>query len=380
MAKVPELNIPASTSTVDVSILNTTGTILGLSLSNFVEPKVEGHDYIAAPCYAFLIQHPVSKRTLVFDLGIRKDLWNLPQKTQDLYNSMGVTITVPKGVREILDEQGVDTKNIEAVVWSHSHFDHTGNPSTFEPSTALIVGPGTSKAAFPGYPANPDNPYILESDYTGREVKELDFSKSNLKIGKFSAIDYFGDGSLYFLDTPGHCIGHICGFARVTSNPDSFILMGGDGVHYDGQLRPSHWHPLPDSISPHPFDPAAPQTCPGELFHKVLRDGKEEPIYLAADSPAHADVVQTRATIKGLQEFDAHDNIFVVPAHDQFLLNVIDFFPKPANKFLEKGWVKKARWMFLADFAKAVGREAKVEIVGDYRPIPKEEYKGFIGK
>ncbi|KAI1477698.1 beta-lactamase-like protein [Daldinia eschscholtzii] len=371
MVKVPDLNIPASTSTVNVSILNTTGTIRGLSPTLFFGPKIEGHDYIAAPCYSFLIQHPVSKRTLVFDLGIRKDLGSLPKATLEQFDAIGVTITAPKDVREILDEQGVDTKNIEAVIWSHSHFDHTGDPSRFEPTTALIVGPGTPKAVFPGYPANPNAAFILESDHTGREVKELDFSNSNLKIGKFSAIDYFGDGSFYFLDTPGHCIGHICGLARVTSNPESFILMGGDGVHHDGELRPSHWHPLPDSISPHPFNPETPGPCPGELFHKVLREGKEEPIYIAAEGPTHEDVPLTRQTIKGLQEFDAHDNIFVVPAHDQFLLSVVDFFPKPANNFLEKNWVKKSRWLFLADFAKAVGHEGKVETVGDYTPIPK---------
>ncbi|KAI0850371.1 beta-lactamase-like protein [Daldinia vernicosa] len=374
MAKVPDLNIPASTSTVNVSILNTSGTIRGLSPSFFFGPTIEGHEYLAGPCYAFLIQHPVSKRTLVFDLGIRKDLENLPPATLKTFESQGVNIIVPKHVREILDEQGVDTKSIEAVIWSHSHFDHTGNPSTFEPSTALIVGPGTKKAVFPGYPANPNSPFLLESDHAGREVKELDFSSSNIKIGKFSAIDYFGDGSFYFLDTPGHCIGHICGFARVTSNPDSFILMGGDGVHHNGELRPNHWHPLPDSISPHPFSPVSAAPCPGELFHKVLREGKDdEPFYIPVDGPIHEDASLATETIKGLQEFDAHEDIFVVPAHDQFLLGLIDFFPKPANNFLEKDWVKKSRWLFLADFAKAVGHEGKIESTGDYTPLPKSK-------
>ncbi|KAL7628554.1 hypothetical protein AAE478_000069 [Parahypoxylon ruwenzoriense] len=375
MANPPELNIPASTSTVDVSIVNTTGVIRALDPRRFFEPKIPGHDYLGTPCYSFFIRHPVLNRTLVFDLGMRKDFHNWPPHMLAAFKEAGVIIIVPKHIREVLDEHGVDTKNIEAVVWSHSHFDHTGDPSTFEPSTTLIVGPGCKEKTFPGYPINPEA-RILETDYAGREVKGLDFSDSKIMIGRFPAIDYFGDGSFYFLDSPGHCIGHICGFARVTSNPDSFILMGGDIIHHDGELRPHHWHPLPDSISPHPFDILSPSPCPGELFEKLLRNGnKEDSFYIPAvtvpegQRAVHEDPSLALESIKKLQELDAHGNIFVVPAHDQYLLNVVDFFPKPANEFMKKGWAKKSRWMFLADFAKAVGHEGKVENADDYGPV-----------
>ncbi|KAI1400479.1 beta-lactamase-like protein [Hypoxylon fuscum] len=378
MASAPQLNIPASTSTVNVSIVDTKSTIHGLDVGRFLEPRIPGHDYLAAPVYVFLVQHPVQNRTIVFDLGFRKDWWNWPPKLVGEFKKSGVTVHVPKGVREILDEQGVDTKSIEAVVWSHAHLDHAGDPTTFDPSTKLIVGPEVKTKIFPGYPANPNSRFLLEKDYAGREVQEIDFAASGLKIGKFPAVDYFGDGSFYFLDTPGHCIGHICGFARVSSDPDSFILMGGDIIHHDGQLRPHHWHPLPDSVSPHPFTLSTTSTCPGELFEKILRDGKEEPIYLPGsrsheNGGVHHDVPEVINSIKKLQEFDAHDNILIVPAHDQFLLGVVDFFPKLANDFFTKDWVKKSRWMFLGDFAKAVGYEGKVETIGDYSKRPESE-------
>ena len=85
---------------------------------------------------------------------------------------------------------------------SHFHFDHTGDPSTFPASTDLIVGPGFKQAFVPGYPANPEAP-ILEQNYEGRNLREITFEEGNLKIGKFRAMDYFGDGSFYLLDTPG---------------------------------------------------------------------------------------------------------------------------------------------------------------------------------
>lgn len=47
---------------------------------------------------------------------------------------------------------------------SHWHWDHIGDPSSFPPTTALVVGQGFPDAMLPGYPANPQSP-IRESDY-----------------------------------------------------------------------------------------------------------------------------------------------------------------------------------------------------------------------
>lgn len=47
---------------------------------------------------------------------------------------------------------------------SHWHWDHIGDPSTFPPSTRLVVGPGFKEAFLPGYPAKSDSP-VRESDF-----------------------------------------------------------------------------------------------------------------------------------------------------------------------------------------------------------------------
>jgi hypothetical protein len=59
-------------------------------------------------------------------------------------------------------------------------------------------------------------------------------------------------------------------------------------------------------------------------------------------------------TIEKVQEADVREEILVVMAHDESLLGVIDFFPKYANGFVEKGWVQEGRWGFLNDFREAV--------------------------
>jgi len=267
---------------------------------------------------------------------------------------------VKQDVREQLEEHGVKGNDIEAIVWSHWHWDHTGDPSTFPPSTALIVGPGFKSALVPGYPANQDSP-IKEADYADRELREIAFDQG-LKIGKFKAFDYFGDGSFYLLDSPGHAIGHMCGFARVSKEPSTFVLMGGDACHHGGEFRPSQYLPLPDSISPHPLDFNHGGVCPGSLFEPLLRDGDvAKPFYAIAQpedgSGVAYDVAAAEATISKVIEADALDEVLVVIAHDDSLLDVVDFFPKYANDFKQKGWVERGRWLFLKDFAKAVRDE-----------------------
>lgn len=60
-----------------------------------------------------------------------------------------------------------------------------------------------------------------------RFLSELDM---NACIGPYpNAIDYFGDGSMYIVDAPGHIGGHVNILAR-TSAEGSWILLGGDSA------------------------------------------------------------------------------------------------------------------------------------------------------
>jgi glyoxylase-like metal-dependent hydrolase (beta-lactamase superfamily II) len=239
-------------------------------------------------------------------------------------------------------------KNIDIVQ------DHTGDPSTFPLSTDLIVGPGFKSAFVPAWPTNPDSP-LDEKAWENRHLREIDFNTEGkgLKIGQYSAFDFYGDGSFYLLDTPGHAIGHMCGLARTSINPPEFIFMGGDIAHHGGEFRPTQYLPLPKVVSlGAPFSKNAP-VCPGEIFEAIHRNkSSTEPFYVPTPG-VHADVAETTRSIEKLYEFDADERIFVNIAHDISIYDMLEYYPKTANGWSGKGWKEEGRWRFLKDFEEA---------------------------
>lgn len=194
---------------------------------------------------------------------------------------------------------------------------------------------------------------------------ELDFDKnSSLSIGNLRAIDFFGDGSLYFLDAPGHAVGHINALARTSK--DTFIYMGADSFHHPAALRPSDGVPLPSSIT---VPGLQPSPCPGELletFHPCAgqsgTQASRTPFVKVGEKTPAIDLAAARDTLHKIESFDADPNVLVIAAHDWSLKDVVEFYPTKANDWKRKGWKEAGRWRFLADFQKAVDLASKAKM------------------
>ncbi|OQV09344.1 hypothetical protein CLAIMM_13474 [Cladophialophora immunda] len=357
---VPPLEIPPSKHTVTVRIIDSTSQ-LSAHAPMILEPAIHGHEMLQCPAYSFLIEHP-SGRNVLYDLGTRKDWENLPPLVQGLLKHHDLTIRVEKNVAEILQEHGTPVADgaIEALIWSHWHYDHIGDPSTFPGSTALVVGPGFREAFLPGYPEGKDSP-IRQSDYQGRELRELEFDAGQKRIGGLQYHDYFGDGSFYVLNAPGHAVGHLCALARVTaagsetSDQDTFIFMGGDACHHGGEFRPTEYLPLPTKFEPSPLKAGTLNVCPGAWLQAVHHEGKaDQPFYRVKKGFSHHEEDCER-TIARVTEFDGADNVLVVIAHDPALIEQgFPMFPAAANDWRQGDFANKLRWCFIKDFAEAV--------------------------
>ena len=203
----------------------------------------------------------------------------------------------------------------------------------------------------PYFPITNPQPNTITS---GRSLKEINFTNSP-QTGQFRAFDFFSDGSFYLLDTPGHAIGHLSGLARTTTNPDTFIFMGGDLCHHSGEIRPSKHMRLPSDIPA--AIPSCVLPCPGtEAYEQLLvsrGSSVDEPFFRPA-AMIGVEIGETVRTIVKAQEADADSNVWFVFAHDPSLIDVVDFFPLRADGWMGKGWRKKTLWSFLRNFDAAV--------------------------
>ncbi|KAI1206385.1 beta-lactamase-like protein [Annulohypoxylon truncatum] len=345
----PALGIPDSAYTVDVRVIDT-GTLLHLNPSLFWQPPIDGFTGLHAPIYCFLVSH--GNQHVIFDLGVRTDWENYAPKIVSIITAT-TTVTPGSDVPSVLDGDtsglGIRSADIGAVIWSHNHFDHVGDVSRFPPTTDLIVGPGVRGASWPGWPTNPDGT-VLDSDAEGRVVREVSF-EAGLKIGRFDAMDFFGDGSFYLLDAPGHAVGHLCALARTTADEPTFVFMGADACHHPGLLRPSNYLPLPSTTSLNGIL-TGPSQCPGEILQQLTRP--DEPFFTVAPRmfPDHDAAMDT---VRKIQELDAADNCLVLIAHDLSLRDKIPLFPETINGWKGSRVKTETRWLFCNDFIPASG-------------------------
>ncbi|GLA74466.1 hypothetical protein AtubIFM55763_005710 [Aspergillus tubingensis] len=366
------LEFPKSDRTVRVRMVDTT-TLMTVNTGILIQPVQPGHEILNLTDVAFLIEHEASNQKVMFDLGTRKDYWNLPPVVRQPFDQAMKAARVDKDVTEILCEKGIELRDIGSVIWSHYHWDHIGNVALFPPTTSLVVGPGfkSHPHLLPGFPDDAESPVSADA-FAERDVVEPDFA-DGLTIGGFRAQDFFGDGSFYLLDTPGHCVGHLCGLARTTA--DTFVFLGGDICHFPGVIRPNARLPFPDNIPSEALDKDRffPSPCPCSILtnsHPIAKvDPRQEPFYEVSgyEGSAFFDAEVAQKSVTKLLDFEASENVLICIAHDSdLLLHLPTFNDSPSsdlNSWKEKGWKEKLRWGWVNELPRAghPGRKPLVE-------------------
>ncbi|KAH7878129.1 uncharacterized protein C8R40DRAFT_1091258 [Lentinula edodes] len=88
------------------------------------------------PTFSFLLEHPTRGKYL-FDLGLRKHAKGYPPALDGIL--VEFKPNCDKDASEILIENNVDPNEIQGIIFSHLHFDHTGDIQLF-PSAEIILG------------------------------------------------------------------------------------------------------------------------------------------------------------------------------------------------------------------------------------------------
>jgi len=180
------------------------------------------------PSLCFLIHHSEKPQKFLFDLGIRRDIENYPPKIHKLATTV-FSVEFNEDCFQSLAKGGTQPADIDFVCISHCHWDHTGNTHAFTKST-FVVGDECRPLLSQGYPQDPESTYpsdLLPVDRT-RYLSDAEWKP----IGTFPrALDFYGDGSLFIIDSPGHLAGHVNILAR-TSSDGAWIYLAGDSAHH----------------------------------------------------------------------------------------------------------------------------------------------------
>lgn len=356
--------LPEGDTTCQVFMIDTGCNMVAAS-KVLIEPAWTGHEYLNLPTYSWLIINGKTGEHILFDLGMRKDWENSTPTIVKTVKAALPGINVENDVPSVLKANDIDLEKISAAILSHWHFDHTGDMSLFPKSTKGVFGPDWKKNFGTFYPENQDSVYHAY-EFEGREVVELEAKVFDKEIAGLEAFDYFGDGSMYLLHSPGHTAEHMTAFVRTTigqnGEDDTFMLLGGDSCHFPGVLRPTEANPIPETFtrsSETKLPDSVSLPCPCTLWtnhHPRVQEKDQScktPFYVPSTDAGsfYLDQPQALETISKLQALDANPNVFVTIAHDPTLGEILPKLEsgQTVNDWKEKKYKSKARWGWLKE-------------------------------
>jgi glyoxylase-like metal-dependent hydrolase (beta-lactamase superfamily II) len=234
------------------------------------------------PSLCFLLQHSKRPEKFLFDLGINGDLSKYPPAVQTMVGSLFQLGDAPSCL-ESLSKGGLSPDDIDFVCVSHVHWDHTGDTHAFKKST-FLVGGDCQPLFEDAYPK--DSTSMLASDlYPADRTRYLPVGEWS-PLGPFPrAFDFYGDGSLYIVDSPGHVPGHINVLVR-TSSDGAWIYLAADSAHHWRILTGESQIKTGMPYGPHFCIHSDKQTAEEHIAHiRELRKLPRVQVLLAHDVP-----------------------------------------------------------------------------------------------
>jgi N-acyl homoserine lactone hydrolase len=121
---------------------------------------------------------------------------------------------------------GVEPGEVERVVMTHLHVDHTSGMRLL-PNASFVISRREWEAAHK--PRAAGKGYIAHHLPPESRVELVDIDRDGESYGPFSrTIDLLGDGTMRLISTPGHTIGHMSVLLRVVGGE---VLVVGDAAY-----------------------------------------------------------------------------------------------------------------------------------------------------
>ncbi|TGM37446.1 MBL fold metallo-hydrolase [Leptospira biflexa] len=230
---------------------------------------------------AFYIQHP--KGNFLFDTGLGTKIKE-QFEVFPLYLKILMEYKLIQTAKEQLESNGVDSKSIQDVFFSHLHWDHASGLKDFPNAKIHSVKEELNHPDIAlGY---------IPSQFDGDSVKWNHLTFSNQPYGPYANhLDWFGDGTVVFVPMKGHSEGSV-GLFLHTENGEVYFLTGDIVWRKEGFLELKH----------------KPRGARWIVDYDVKKLGEE--------------IVR----VHGLM--NQNPKLVVIPAHDHDTQNPLGFYPK----------------------------------------------------
>ncbi|EED11534.1 conserved hypothetical protein [Talaromyces stipitatus ATCC 10500] len=199
-----------------------------------------------ATSWRFFMQHAPSNTKFWFDLGVAHDLSLYPPQIQRVQHKVFFTTPAKRDPAQDVISVGVDPKDVKYIFVRHDG-NYNGIvismffTSDFFPNAKVLCHEDTLKWTSTTWPTDPEGGFDGRIWNKEELVLPIDGIPSPATapekwqtLGPFkNAHDFFGDGSFWLIDAPGHCLGNMAALARIKRKDGviKWAFLGGDYFH-----------------------------------------------------------------------------------------------------------------------------------------------------
>ena len=176
------------------------------------------------------VEHP-DRGAFLIDTGYGDQFWKATSSfPQRLYRWVTPTrLSEQIHAANVLASTGIDPMSIQGIFISHFHADHIAGLNHF-PHTRLIYR-DTPLRQMKQLTATQQLhhgflPSLIPEDMEERSltIDESSFRIQGDLLGNLRCVDYWGDGSLYLVDLPGHALGHMGFLLNTPEQPTLYVV------------------------------------------------------------------------------------------------------------------------------------------------------------